>query len=77
MPRKRTTRKRADRINALVKLQQQSVGRIAGYWAALAQQVTGGDFNLSSWIQQYADLWKGLAEDTGEAIQLMFPADKR
>jgi len=69
--------KRKDRVHELVKIQQRSVGRIARYGSTLATQVTGGDFSISRWIGDYANLWKDLAEDTGDAIRVMFPASKR
>ena len=76
-PKKRQRRKAApDRVKGLVALQQRAVGRWADYAVNAARHVSRGTMSPGTWMNEYASLSKGMAEDLGELLRLVFPRDR-
>lgn len=70
--RAKTRTGRGDRVEEGVELLQSSIGRWSRYGVDAARLASKGDLNPGEWAQKYANMWKGLADDSGKLVRLMF-----
>ena len=65
------TSRKGDGVEALIDVGKRAVGRYATYASNVGRQLSEGDLSLSRWIDSYAKVWKGLAEDMQEVANVM------
>jgi hypothetical protein len=62
-----------DIVQDLVKLQQRAVSRWSRYTTNAAQLTAQGSINPSDWMNHYTALTRGVIEDVGDFVKLVFP----
>ncbi len=68
MAKRRTKSSATDEVIGIL---QESVGRYAKLWSGTATQISQGDLSIGKWMHQYADAWKGLADDMQRIADVM------
>lgn len=75
MARRRKARGRkakSDRLEGLVKLQQRAVDRWSKYTVNAARLTAKGSMSPKEWMEQYTQLTRGVVEDVGDLVRLVF-----
>jgi len=70
-------RKKTDRLEDLVKLQQQSFDRWAAYAEDASRLMARGSVSPGPWMTAYARLSRGVVQDVGELLRLVFSGVSR
>jgi hypothetical protein len=71
--RRRSKAAKKDIVQDLVKLQQRAVGRWSRYTTNAAQLTSQGSINPKDWMDHYTTLTRGVIEDVGDFVKLVFP----
>jgi len=61
-----------DRLDGLVKLQQRAVDRWSRYTVNAARLATRGSMSPKPWMEEYTRLTRGVMEDVGDFVRLVF-----
>ena len=77
-PRRRRRQKtRTDRLDDLIKLQQRAVDRWSKYTVNAARLTAKGSASPKEWMEQYTQLTRGVVEDVGDFVRLVFSRAER
>jgi hypothetical protein len=73
--RQRTTQRpsTASNLAELIQVQQQFVGRVADFWSKAASRLAEGNFDLTAWLTDYSDIWKGMVDDFAVVLKTTLP----
>jgi hypothetical protein len=64
--------KKKDSVERIVKLQQRAIDRWSRYTINAAKLTTQGSISPKEWMEQYARLTRGVIEDVGDFVKLVF-----
>ena len=74
---RRRPKQKSDRLDSLINLQKRAVDRWSRYTVNAARLTAKGSASPKDWMEQYTQLTRGVFEDVGDFVRLVFSRANR